>query len=114
MVIVDNPNDSPAPEVRYINQPSGSSFIDDSDSQSILDTLTSLFSEKFTADQISTIYLYSGNDFDASVECLGSDGLSEAIVKMINRQYSRHPLMKAYIDKDEIWCDLLKASRYLV
>lgn len=110
VVILDDHNASAsAPEEPYTNQPSGSSFIDGSSSsnQSILDTLMSLFFEKFTADQISTIYLYSGDDFDASVECLGSDGLSEAILKMINRQYSQHPLMKAYIDKDEIWCDLL-------
>ena len=35
-------------------------------------SLDSLFSERFTEEQISAVYEYSGNKFDDCVECLGN------------------------------------------
>ena len=72
-----------------------------------LDSLFSLFSERFTEEQISAVYEYSRNKFDNCVECLGNSASLEALVGMVNKAYSDYPVLKVYVDEDDIWADLL-------
>ena len=72
-----------------------------------LDNLLLLFSNHFTAKQISTVYLYSGNDFDESMECLSNGASLEDILKMLNVQYNRSATVKVQIDNNESWSDML-------
>jgi len=79
---------------------------DESSTMLPLDTLFSLFSEKFSSKQIKIIYQLSDNHFEDSVECLLSGASLEAIVQMLNKCYARCPVIKIHIDSDEIWSDL--------
>ena len=85
---------------------SASSFLT-VDETSNVDTLFSLFSEKFTTQQIQSVYNYSGDDFDASIECLGVGASLDSIVKVIMKHSRTLPVVKLHVDKDEMWSDLL-------
>ena len=41
------------------------------------------------------------------MECLGNGVSLEGIVSMVNRYFVKLPVVKAYVDSDEIWSDLL-------
>ena len=72
-----------------------------------LDNLLSLFAENFSVKQITTVYNYSGKEFEESMECLGNGASLDSIMKMVNKQYSRSPPVKVHVDADEMWSDLL-------
>lgn len=56
---------------------------------------------------VCCIFKLSGNDFEASMECLLAGPTSESIVKLTESKYERHHHTKVHIDEDEAWCDLV-------
>ena len=72
-----------------------------------VDTLLSLFSSRFTAKQIQSLYRYSGDDFDNAIECLMNGPSLECIVRMINFRTMSYPVVKVAVDSDNVWADML-------
>lgn len=46
-------------------------------------------------------YLYSGNDFDESMECLANGASLDVVLKILNNQHSRYPSVKVAVDCDK-------------
>lgn len=71
------------------------------------DKLLSVFSAQMTPKQVRCILRLSGNDFDASMECLIAGPTSESIIKLMTSKYKSYRNAKLHVDEDEAWSDLV-------
>ena len=70
-----------------------------------LDRLLTMFKATHSVKQIISIFRASGDDFDASVECLVSGPTLACILKMMNNRFAHEAVVKVRVDSEEAWQD---------
>lgn len=71
------------------------------------DKLLSIFTGEMTPKQISTIFQFSGNDFESSMECLIAGPTVESLLKFTSSKYATYQPVKVHVDEEEMWSDLV-------
>ena len=80
-----------------------------------LEDIISTYSGILSAKKILAVYRASGNDPQATAECLVSGPTLTSLLKMLRKQYDEQPAVKLTIDPDDAWADTMtfyKSKRF--
>ena len=94
------PDEYDCTELKDAQQNPGSSSTD-------LDQLISLFEGELSAQQISSIYLLSGRNYENTFECLIEGPTIQSLLRVMNIQYGSMPMVKIKVDQECIWADMV-------
>ena len=72
-----------------------------------LDELLTMFVGRLSAKQVLALYHASGEDFDASMECLLEGPTLSSIVRMLNAMFSKRSVTKLEVDTEDVWQDMV-------
>ena len=64
-----------------------------------------MFVGRLSAKQVLALYHASGEDFDASMECLLEGPTLSSIVCMLNAMFSKRSVTKLEVDTEDVWQD---------
>ena len=66
-----------------------------------------MFTGKMPAKHILAVFRASGDDFDASLECLLDGPTLNSIIRMLNNQFNQQPTVKLQVDPEDAWYDVV-------
>ena len=86
---------------------SGIDSTDTPQSLNPLEKLSSVFDGSLDNKQVEAVYLASGKNFDASMECLLEGPTTTSLLSMMNALFRPFSVIKIQVDPDDIWQDMV-------
>ena len=86
---------------------SGIDSTDTPQSLNPLEKLSSVFNGSLYNKQVEAVYLASGKNFDASMECLLEGPTTTSLLSMMNALFRPFSVIKIQVETDNIWQDMV-------